>query len=71
MNLNELKVIVDAQVDAGNGTMPVAFGDCNRMHMVLAASTGFVRDLDEYYLEETHPDDKEEGDEDNIFIIGE
>lgn len=59
------------QIANGNGKFPVAFGDCNDLRLISGASTGHVCDLNDYYLEEVHPDDREEDEIDNVFIVGE
>ncbi|MND84987.1 hypothetical protein D3C80_768930 [compost metagenome] len=59
------------QIAAGNGSLLIAFGDCNKLHLASGYGTGVVVDTDEYYLEEVHPDDQDEDYTVNVFIIGE
>lgn len=51
MNLNELKAIVDKRVEAGDGELLVAYGDCNGFTKAGWAGVGHVEDLGEYCME--------------------
>lgn len=71
MNLNELKAIVDAQVEAGQGLLTVIAGDMNKMHCAVAAELCLISNLeDRRYLEEVHPDDNHDNSPCNAFVIG-
>lgn len=71
ITVEQLHAELTVQISNGNGKFPVAFGDCNKLHLVSGHGVSHVRDLDEYYLEEVHPDDREPEDKDNVFIVGE
>ncbi|QYW06657.1 hypothetical protein uav_126 [Pseudomonas phage UAVern] len=51
MTLNDLKVKVDLAIEAGNGNLLVAYGDCNGYTKAGWAGIGHVEDLDEYIME--------------------
>ena len=71
MNLFELKALIDAEIEAGNGEFVVAAGDHNKMHCVYAASPAVIDNLsDGRYLEEIHPDDNEDNLPPNAFVLG-
>lgn len=71
MNLNELKEIVDAAVEAGGGELVVIAGDMNKMHCATAAEPCVISNLEDgRYLEEVHPDDNEDNLPCNAFVIG-
>lgn len=59
------------QIVMGNGQLPIAYGDCNTMHLVSGFTTGVVEDIEEYFLEEKATEDIEEGTPPNVFIVGE
>lgn len=71
ITVEQLAGELSRQITVGNGSLPVAFGDCNKLHLISGYGTSFVTDIDEYYLEEKHPDDRDEDDVDNVFIVGE
>lgn len=71
ITVKQLHERLTLEINAGNGDFPVAFGDCNKLHLISGYGVGCVRDLNEYYLEEIHQDDQEEDDENNVFIVGE
>jgi len=68
MNIQTLYEELEKQIIAGNGQVPVAFGDCNSLHIVTATGIGYVEELGTYYLEEVV--DPEDGGVE-VFIIGE
>jgi hypothetical protein len=68
MNLNELKEIVDEQIEAGNGALVVIAGDCNKLHKVYATDPVLIEDLDEHYLEEIAEEDNN-GYPYNAFVL--
>lgn len=65
MTLNELKERVDKAVDAGDGELLVAYGDCNGYTKAGFAGVGLVEDLGEYIME---PVDR---DGDRVFMVEE
>lgn len=71
MTLNELKAIVDAQVEAGQGELMVVAGDMNKIHGAIAAELCLISNLKDFrYLEEVHPDDNYDNLPCNAFIVG-
>lgn len=71
ITIEKLHEELTKQIEAGNGNIPVVFGDCNHLHFATSTGLTFVDNLDEYYLEEVHPDDRNEDDVDNVFFVGE
>lgn len=67
MNIQTLYEELEKQIIAGKGQVPVAFGDCNSLHIATATGIGYVEELGTYYLEEVGSEDG--GVE--VFIIGE
>lgn len=71
ITLNELKVIIDTAVEAGQGGLLVIAGDMNKMHGIVAAEPCVISNLEDFrYLEEVHPDDNEDNLPCNAFVIG-
>lgn len=71
ITIQQLHAELTVQIEVGNGNLPVAFGDCNKLHLISDFGTSFVEDLSEYYLEEIHEDDRDDDHIDNVFIVGE
>lgn len=71
ITIKQLHAELTTQIEVGNGDLPVAFGDCNKLHLISGFGASFVEDIDEYYLEEKHADDRDEDDIDNVFVVGE
>jgi hypothetical protein len=71
ITVEKLHAALTLHIQNGNGKLPVAFGDCNKLHLASGYGASVVEDLGEYYLEEIHPDDREDDQIDNVFIIGE
>lgn len=65
MTLNELKLAVDKAVEAGDGELLVAYGDCNGYTKAGWAGVGLVEDLDEYIMEPV------DSDGDRVFMVEE
>lgn len=58
MTLNELKAAVDKAVDAGDGELLVAYGDCNGYTKAGWAGVGHVEDIGEYSMEPVDSGDR-------------
>jgi hypothetical protein len=67
----ELYKALQAEIYKGQGHLPVAFGDCNKLHLISGCGASVVEDLDEYYLEEIAEEDRDQGTLPNVFIVGE
>lgn len=65
MTLNELKAAVDRAVDAGDGELLVAYGDCNGYTKAGWAGVGLVEDLGEHIMEPV------DSDGDRVFMVEE
>ncbi|MNY49035.1 hypothetical protein D3C86_1844230 [compost metagenome] len=51
------------------GDVVMVFGDCNEMHEVTQIGGAIIEDLDEYFLEEIHPNDNENNLPVNAIVI--
>lgn len=71
ITVDQLHAELTVQIQMGKGKLPVAFGDCNKLHLISGYSVSVVEDLGEYCLEEIHPDDRDSDAVENVFIIGE
>lgn len=71
ITVEQLHAELTVQIQTGKGKLPIAFGDCNKMHLISGYGASVVEDLGEYYLEEIHPDDRDSDAVENVFIIGE
>lgn len=68
MTLIELREAINKDIEAGMGSLTVAFGDCNQLHKVSGYGRSMVEDIDVHCLEELDPD-SEEGVP--VYVIGE